>query len=48
MPNLLFCLYCDSLDITETWDATKKQYEYTCKVCYEKWADDESELEYSL
>jgi hypothetical protein len=48
MPNLLFCIYCDSLDVFEHYLPNGNKYEYGCKDCYETWADDESELESSL
>ena len=48
MPNVLFCIYCNSLNVFESYLAKENKYEYSCKDCYEEWADDESELEYTL
>lgn len=48
MANMLFCIYCDSLDVTETWNEMEQSYNYSCYECYETWADDESEYEASL
>lgn len=48
MAKFLFCIYCDCLDVTESWDPAQERYEYSCHECYESWADDESEFEASL
>lgn len=48
MANMAFCIYCDSLDVTETFVAgydEPDRYEYYCHDCGEVWADDESEFE---
>jgi hypothetical protein len=45
MAKLLFCIFCDSLDVAEQYNPTRQQYEYLCYECKEEWADDESELE---
>lgn len=48
MAKYLFCIFCDSLDVSEKWNYTNNQYEYTCHECYEFWGDDESEYEETL
>lgn len=48
MSKVLFCIFCESLDVTERWMEADRRYEYHCHECYESWADDESELESSL
>lgn len=48
MANIAFCIFCDSLDVTETVvneDKSKTFYEYYCYECHEGWTDDESEYE---
>lgn len=45
MPNILYCIFCDSLDVSEEFNPARKHYEYVCHDCKEIWADDESELE---
>lgn len=51
MASVAFCIYCDSLDVTETV-MNKPQveafYEYFCYTCKESWTDDESEYEFSV
>lgn len=51
MANIAFCIYCDSLDVSETKNQTPgKQifFEYYCYSCREGWSDDESVFEVSL
>ena len=45
MAKVMYCIYCDSLEVAEAYNPTRKQYEYICYDCKEIWADDESELE---
>lgn len=47
MAKLAFCIYCNSLDVSETMYNKKNEitYEYYCHECGEVWADDESEFE---
>jgi len=47
MAKLVFCIFCDSLDVSETIDNRNEElsYEYYCHECGEVWADDESEFE---
>jgi hypothetical protein len=45
MPNIMYCIFCSSLEVAEQYNPTRRQYEYTCYECKEIWADDESELE---
>lgn len=47
MAKVAFCIFCDSLDVTETINKQGSElfYEYFCHECGESWADDESEYE---
>ena len=46
MAKVAFCIFCESLDVTETTEESK--FEYYCHECGESWADDESEYEAGL
>ena len=48
MAKYVVCIFCDSLDVSETVVGGKNEepsFEYYCHECGETWADDESEYE---
>ena len=51
MANIAFCIFCESLDVSETSVSTpssEELFEYYCYDCHQGWTDDESEFEVGM
>ena len=51
MAKIAYCIFCDSLEVSESFISNpygEDKYEYFCYDCGESWSDDESEFEMGL